>query len=646
VTILEDRLADAAEDLAQAVALAAGEDWRELVPALESLFTSERLFVEARLSQLVAAPTVLEPSQFEPARAAPEPVVQPGRPRRPLPAVAPRRQRVTTVPAAMPVSRRERWGLFVVWSIVYAVLGAVLAFGYDSFNADEQSRLANGFYMLYSRDPHLAAVGFVWNPLSSWADLPLLLLRHLWPALSTREYTANVMSALFMAGSLAVVACMLGELGVRRRLRWVLTFLYAANPMILYYGANGMSEAIFLFTLALTAYYLTAWVRDGRLRSLVFSGSALGLAYLARNEAVFAAAFGGLLVVAVSFGRSWGSSRRRLMDAATDGMIFSAPFIVSFVGWAVTSWIIVGHPFEQYSSIYGTASQLRLLNQSGALIVNGSPARLVVREITALAPLLPILFAVAAIAVARRRDYRVLAPAGVFGGVFIFAVGAYLKGQTAGWFRYYISEVPLAIVLAATVAVALDSGASSLKWAPQLRHIGSVLLVLAVAPAMVTSYQAMMSRTVGREESLLLRTVVPGVSSDARERTQQARQVAIMSMAAKLDALRLPRGSIVTDTATPCVPPLVLASGHPQQFVITNDRDFQRVLDDPVTFRARFLLVPEGSGYGSLDAVVRTYPSLYQDGAGFAHLYEQFQPSACPNFRLLEVDALTPRGSK
>ena len=39
---------------------------------------------------------------------------------------------------------------------------------------DAMSRVANGYYVLFSRDPHLAAIGFVWNPLPSLAAIPLL----------------------------------------------------------------------------------------------------------------------------------------------------------------------------------------------------------------------------------------------------------------------------------------------------------------------------------------------------------------------------------------------------------------------------------------------------------------------------------------
>ena len=45
---------------------------------------------------------------------------------------------------------------------------------YRAFTDDAVSHMANGFYILYSRDPHLAAVGFVWPPLQSMADMILL----------------------------------------------------------------------------------------------------------------------------------------------------------------------------------------------------------------------------------------------------------------------------------------------------------------------------------------------------------------------------------------------------------------------------------------------------------------------------------------
>jgi len=94
---------------------------------------------------------------------------------------------------------------------------------------------------------------------------------------------------------------------------------------------------------------------------------------------------------------------------------------------------------------------------------------------------------------------------------------------------------------------------------------------------------------------------------------------------------------VILDTATPCVPFIVLRSLRPRQFVITNDRDFAAVLADPATFGARYLLVPAKGGYGDLDALNRAYPSLFADGAGFASLEHEFDGPGCPVFRLYRV---------
>ena len=107
-------------------------------------------------------------------------------------------------------------------------------------------RMANGFYVLYSRDPHLAAIGFVWNPLQSVADIVPLLFYHLWPALATRDMSGTIVSSLCMAGATYQLLCAFREWGVPRAPRLVLIALFAINPMVIFYGANGMSEALYL----------------------------------------------------------------------------------------------------------------------------------------------------------------------------------------------------------------------------------------------------------------------------------------------------------------------------------------------------------------------------------------------------------------
>ncbi|MCW3037733.1 MAG: putative rane protein, partial [Actinobacteria bacterium] len=305
---------------------------------------------------------------------------------------------------------------------LYAVVAALLVFRYSSFANDAQARTANAYYVMFSRDPHLAAIGFVWNPLPSLSVMPVLALKVLWPALARRALAGNLVSAVFMAGAVVEVAGILRDLRARPWLVAVLTACFALHPMIVLYGANGMSEAIFLFTLLVCARQLALWLGSGELRPLVIAAIALAFAYLARNEAAAAAGAATLLVATVTLVRTAGDRRYRTMTAVVDATVFAAPFAVAFVGWALASWIIVGHPFEQFSSVYGTASQLRVINASGGAGPSG-PGH-VVRQLAALVPLLPVIAGLAALRTVRRRDPRSLAHVAVFGAVVAFAVVA------------------------------------------------------------------------------------------------------------------------------------------------------------------------------------------------------------------------------
>ena len=140
----------------------------------------------------------------------------------------------------------------------------LLDFKYHAFTGDAFSRMANGFYILYSRDRHLAAVGFVWTPLQSMADLVFLLGNHLWPALSHNDMAGSLVSALAMAGAVYQIRSALREWGLSRVPRLVLTACFALNPMILFYGGNGMSEGLYLFTLVASTRYLLRWMRRWR----------------------------------------------------------------------------------------------------------------------------------------------------------------------------------------------------------------------------------------------------------------------------------------------------------------------------------------------------------------------------------------------
>lgn len=552
-------------------------------------------------------------------------------------------------PVRLPVASRERvhlhWPrvtagrvIFLLAFTAYVVAGAVLVFGNGSYGPDTAARTANAYYVLFSRDPHLAAIGFVWNPLSSLVVMPLLPLKFLWPPITQDAFAATIVSAAFMAGVVVQTRAILIDLHVRRAAVVVLTVALAVHPMVIYYGANGMSEGLFLFTLLVTTRRLMRWLDRGRLQDLVVAGFALAAAYLARNEAVAAAAFACGLVLVVGYLRAGGDRRQRLTTGVADAALLGTPFAVAFVCWAAISWVIVGSPFEHFTSAYGNSSWLKVMRDVGSRELDPSSLPYVAGEVAAMSPLLPGIAVLAALQAARRRRAAPLGAIAVLGGTLTFAVVAALMGQTAGWFRFYIVAVPLTVVLAG----------SALSRSPQKLHrrrrdgwaglAAAAVAVVAVGPSVAASGAAMLDTGVAPEESLRVGPLFGVDTRRAGETDLRDESPRMEHLAQYLDAKKLEDGSILMDTFGPCAPMLFLRSERPQQFVITSDRDFERTLYEPVLFGVRFILVPDSQGIGRLDAINRSYPSMYEAGAGLATLEKEFPPAGfCPAFRLYRL---------
>jgi len=445
------------------------------------------------------------------------------------------------------------------------------------------------------------------------------------------------MSALFMAGCVVQLRATLRELGVGRAVTIALVAVFALNPMIVYYGANGMTEAFYLFFLLLGVRFLARWLRTPGIRPLVFAGAALGLGYLVRYEAAFAALAAGVVVVVVSYLRAPGprkgreARRKRAAGALSDLTVFALPPVAAFVGWAIVSYVITGHLFEQLSSQYGNASQVKLL---GGVHVGMPVAQFEAIQLISYAPLLPLTAVLAVWSGVRRRDLRPLALL-VVGGTVFFTFVFPLTGGSIPFFRYLLPVYPLFIL---TIGVALVLPPRVRPWtlrASTASFTCAVALVCGLAATATTAY-AMQNSRYGSGEHELLHWVYTGKVANARERQLKEFVPSSDRIAHSIDALGLRDGSIIMDTFTPCVSQILMTSKHPHQFVITSDRDFERILAAPPTFKVNYILLPPTDGYGTLDAVNREYPSLYRQGRD-ARLVREFKEPGCPHFRLYKL---------
>jgi hypothetical protein len=571
--------------------------------------------------------------------------------------------------------------------VVYLVAGAILAIGLNFVVGDAWSRVTNAYYVLFSRDPHLAAIGFVWNPLPSIMAIPLLPLKAIFPPLTTVGFVANLYSAIFMAGSVYLIWRIFVELGVVRWIRLLLVAAFAIHPMIVQYGANGMTEALFLFLILGQTLYLIRWQRDGDLVPLVFAGLFLGVAYLVRYEAVAIGMATAMLVAAIGFLQAEGGWRFRGKAALSDIIVFGAPLAITFVLWAGVSWLIVGSPFEQFGSVYGTTSQLSADYDN--IIYRASQGEVSVTYILGhlliLEPAFLLVGAVATLVALWRRDVRVLPIVGVFGAVLAFALAAFLTGKTGGWVRYYIAIIPLTVLAAGALLSRREEPPAwllpPLQW---IRHPRAMLREYSAIEGL-RLLPAGAGWTALRPSGIFVRRPLPSISLPrrglpsaltarlqaarastarlrARLRVDRIRSDIAMVMAvmlflpiltmpmamasprfgmgpefandagrvraaaavgATLDAMHLPDSSVLLDVFLGFG--IVVNSDHPRQFVITPDRDFKAILADPAAFGVRYLLVPPPDReLGELDALNRQYPTIYADGAGIATLVREF----------------------
>jgi hypothetical protein len=569
---------------------------------------------------------------------------------------------VAARPAGDPVAHRRRRlrvegvFFFLVPLSAYFTLAYLLAFRWHSYHGDAEARLANAFYVLYSRDPHLAAVGFVWQPFTSFAEIPLLLLRDLWPPLVHNFFAGNIVSAFCMALAVHHARKTMLESGVPGPTRVALTAVFAFNPMILLYGANAMSEAGYLMWLIIGVRYLVRWVAKQRPVDLVVSGAGVGMAYMTRNEALFSAVFATAAVFLIAWRKAGDEFRKQVMTALTDAVIFALPFVFLFSAWAGTSWIIVGHPFEQLQGTYGTASMTRAVATAST---SGSSTRQtydhMLHDVLALGPLLPTLIVVGLVLAFRhrRRDPRPLAPITILGGALLFSIYGAVTHQTGGYLRYYICAVPLSIMLAAAIAArrpeprretvfrAWWRDTTGEMWSPAITRLClSVVAVALAIPMIPTTWAVLHSSVYGPEENFYLKPLWHYGQKFTDD--PAASYYNTLKDAQYIDSLHLPNGSVLTDNADGCVPFIILLSRHPAQFVIPNDRDFQQKLSDPAGFHIRYILSVPNTGLGTLDAINRANPDLYKNGGGIATLAKQLGGTACNAFKLYKVNPIAP----
>lgn len=531
------------------------------------------------------------------------------------------------VPSAERVARKPRPSLLpgLAWFASIAALsmagGWWLVYVAQIFVGDAMARVVQAKSVVLSRDPHLAAVGFVWPPLPSIAEVPFVLALQRFTA---PVFAGQIVSALF-AGLLA--AAMWGQLkrsGVPARWAGALTLTVMLNPLVFYSSINGMTEVIFLFFAVAAAGALSSW-DPSESRGLLVAGLLLGASFFVRYEAVaFAAA--GVLAVAVM---QWRAPRWRERVGAVI-IAFVAPVSYMVILWIIWTWLFLGSPLAFLtgagSNLYFTEG-IRLGQNPVLSPLFGDPiatARwVVVYLVREFPPFLPLLATAIAVSLIKRdRGLFILV---VFAGVgpAFLALQVY-RGQLLAWSRFWIYAVPFSAILLSAVVR---------EWRPKRRNLAYAAATAAfVASGFSTLHVMGDAVRSAPDENTFARAVRKGdfTSQYGTEYAaiREATEVMDEYMDEEPEALALVDGLVHGG--------VLLFTRHTGKVAYDADRDFSALTDHPVD-RVRFILIPgrEPSGTVAQTPLVERFATLHARGAPWAEYLEEFPEYS--NSRLYRV---------
>jgi hypothetical protein len=518
-------------------------------------------------------------------------------------------------PAESPRASEAFWVASVVFVVNLAV-ALYLSYRVQYVEGDALSRVADAYYVIFSRDPHLGAIGMVWNPLPSLMVLPLVLLKPLVPALVTRGLAGCILTAVFGAVGVAQLAGIMAGLGIERRWRIVAVAVYAANPLILLYSSNGMSDIILMTSYLGAVRGVLAYLDTRSLRPLVSAALWLVIGFGARYEAVPFAVF---LIFGVVYAVY---QTRTLPEAESAAVLLAAPLVYGAGVWIYFNWLIMKNPLYFLTSPYGNISQTATGAYTTPALAWAYHNVLNTLLYTAHFSLLywPVWVGIggAVYWLVRKgaRDVRGGILLAALAGALVLEVAFTYRGSIASWDRFYMSYIPLGFVM---VAFTASHVRTELK-VPGSWVVYAMVVLLALGD--IGTWQALQVPFLGDPSGPVVDHAVAGTSLPPSV-SEWGRTVLFRftqsPVALYID--RHPNLRVLVDTFDSYQ--VVLQAKNPKQFVITSDEDFAAVLHNPLG-QVNAILAPRPLDVHKLNAINFTYPRLWRGGVSWTYLIKSF----------------------
>jgi len=487
-------------------------------------------------------------------------------------------------------SIREGFIVFAVAFAAYFAIGYWVTIGNHVIVFDALDRLTRALLVWHNDPPKLAAIGFVFPPLTTAMFLPLAAIK----PLATSLVALPMASAGCAALTVVFIDRTLARCDMPMPLRAPLLLAFALNPLWVFYAGNGMSEALYSAFLAFSLYTFVSWYATTEPRYLI--GSGFGIAFLIVTRYAFII-WAGLLALLIGVALV----RRRASRIEVEGSVvaFAAPVVYALALWILFNALIVGDPFGWLHSTTNSAVNSAALNTHGHLAFNEVSKRLLQLNIGVFPLALVAVPALVVTFLVQRNDMALWLASFVVLGIVIIGVHAYAsQDESLLTLRDSIPMYVAAFIGAVWVYRSFEA------WRPLVWGVTLALLII----NLFTAWHAMQTYPFQSLEQAFTRAVSTGKSQEGTS-SRGGYNVGIQPEAQMAQYLKQHvsgKNAVLADNAHTFG--VILLQGRPQTIfdrIDRGDAKWNSVLRDPWG-KVQYMLLSRSAQSG--DLIARHYP--------------------------------------
>lgn len=516
-------------------------------------------------------------------------------------------------------------GIFLLLAVVYFLIGYKVTIDQHVIVFDALDRLTRAYLVWHNDPPKLAAVGFIFAPLTTLVFLPLAAIK----PLATSLIALPALSAIFAAGTVVILDRTLARCDMNALLRLPLLGLFAFNPFWVFYAGNGMSEVVYAFFLAFSLYCFVSWYATTEPRFLIGAGFGIAILVLTRYAFIIWALLLALLIAVALV-------RRRASKIEVEGSViaFAAPVVYMLALWILFNALIVGEPFGWLSDSATSAQAVNAtgIDTSGDLSFNEIARRLLELNVIVFPLAFAVVPALVLTFVAQRNDMALWLASFVVLGIVIIGGHAYFADQEGLLTLRDSMPMYVAAFVGAAWVFRSFEGARPIVW-------GVTALLMVVN--LFTAWSGMQSYPFQSLEQGFIKAIKTGDDQEGRPSRGGFRQ-GIRSeaqMASFINENVKKNNSVLADNAQTYG--VILLSGRPQLFfdrVDKGDTRFRQVLDDPYG-KVDYVLLTINPSSG--DLIRQKYPQANEGTVQGLNAVARTE-----RYLLLKVDRRSPAAAR